>query len=165
MDVEQLRITANKLVYLSTKLPSNEAPERKGGELTIALRDMGEIRIVPVGTVMDMDKASMYKRFSQEKAHRLYSDWLRNPETISSWQTRQEEIDRYGGAVLFYDSNSAPGIISFSGLKEHVDEAVSLSIGKAQGWIDDNLIGKIIRVSKNLVFPEMWDAYEKNRKD
>ena len=49
--------------------------------------------------------------------------------------------------------------VSFSGLLEKVDEAVALTLGKDLGFATDEAIEKIVGISDNQVFPEMWKAY------
>ena len=101
-----------------------------------------------------------YLRFSQEKAHRLYSDWLRDPASVSSWQTRQPEIDRYGGAVLFSSCQEYCNIISFSGLNELSDEALSLTLGYHLGFeTNSEFAERVINISKNIVFKEMYKIF------
>ena len=103
-------------------------------------------------------KLKKYHIFSREKIYRLQADWLRDPTIISSWWTREEEIKRYGGAVLLpYEKGHT--IFSFSGLDEHVDEAVSLMVGRE--YADDDSVRRIIEQSKNLVYPEMFEMYQR----
>ena len=155
---------ANKLVEISQQLPSNENPEKKGGFLTIGLDEFSVKKVLDIGTY-DNSKKEKYRIFSQEKAHRLYSDWLRNQlQTVSSWQTRNEKENKYGGAVLFEYPNQVGimscNIISFSGLNEHCDEALSLCMGYHLGFSRNRagLTQRIISISNNMVFGEMFST-------
>ena len=115
-----------------------------------------------VGIVGDPERLEAYRRFAQEKAHRLYADWLRNPTgTLSSWQTRDENIHRSGGAVLFPRSIQGDylSIVSFSGLKEAVDEAISLMLGNYRSMSSSEHNQRVVAASNNLVFPEMWERF------
>lgn len=83
----------------------------------------------------------------------MYSDWLRDPEnTISSWQTRNRDDNRYGGAVLF-NPNKNPDrsgdIISFSGLTEEMDEALSLVLGGYAGIKTPIIRDRVLEISGN----------------
>jgi hypothetical protein len=163
LDLGVICLTAIRLVALSRDLPSNPDQQKVGGYLTIGVDGLRTMHTTLIGTVANPEKSNLYKRFSQEKAHRLQADWLRDPSSVSSWQTRQESIERYGGAVLFKipgeEADEAHCIISFSGLKEHVDEAVSLTLGYHLGLADDETVRRIVKVSNNSVFPEMLKAY------
>lgn len=159
-DLQKLSNDAERLVDLSTRLSSNKEPQRKGGVLTVArgLKDITAMQSVLVGTVTNSEKLEKYERFSREKLYRLQADWLRDPNILSSWWTRDPEINRYGGAVaLPYGAGHL--IISFSGLLEHVDEAVSLMIGHKEGIAREDYVQKIIEMSQNSVFSEMLQAY------
>ena len=78
----------------------------------------------------DPEKEEKYKEFSQEKAERL----LANPEHKLSWQSRNPEDNKWGGAVRLGVVGGF--IISFSGFPEAVDEAFCISIAQSIGWID-----------------------------
>ena len=162
---KKITTMADELVKLSTTLDSNEAPERKGGVVLWAPKNMSSVQLARVGEVPNSGEWFLYERFAQEKAHRVYADFMRRPEHIvSSWQTRDKEIERYGGAVLFPASKlEGVDIISFSGLKEHVDEAVSLKIGRELGLCYDGLVNEVINVSGNKVYPELVQAYNNRR--
>lgn len=163
LDIFELKRVANSLVAISQKLPSNTNPTDAGGYLTIGLDGFLVKYVLEIGTPNPAER-ELYWRFSQEKAYRLYSDWLRNPAgTFSSWQTRQVEFNKYGGAVLFDKTrdNERPlcDIISFSGHTEHVDEAISLILGHYQKIATPENIHRIITFSNNEVFNEMFRAF------
>jgi hypothetical protein len=92
-------------------------PGRNGGCLCIANPQGRVLAVFQVGSVQDDEAAKRYWTFCQEKATRLGQ----NPEHTSSWQTRDESVKKYGGAIRDEDGN----IYSFSGLSEFLDEAVS----------------------------------------
>lgn len=163
--LNQLVATAEELVYLTTELPSNLAPERSGGVLTLGFDNLSYRKIIPIGTVEDSNKLYDYTRFSEEKAVRLYSDWLRDPEnTVSSWQTRNGYYKQYGGAVLFPNDskNESIDIISFSGFKEEFDEAVSLMLGNELGILSQAHLTKVLDVSDDYdAYSELQSAYRR----
>lgn len=68
-----------------------------------------------------------YVEFCQEKANRLEAAYLANPHTAkSSWQSRNPDEEKWGGAILGPDSQNRQYVFSFSGLPELCDEAVTL---------------------------------------
>ncbi|MBI2107423.1 hypothetical protein HYT57_05555 [Candidatus Woesearchaeota archaeon] len=152
---------AENLISTSKSLPANLNPDKSGGFLTVVLDDFSRIFILEVGTY-DTVKKDKYIRFSQEKAYRLYSDWLRNPsETVSSWQSRQPEIDRYGGAVLFDNPRKGlHSLVSFSGLNELTDEAISLMMGDQLDLKVD--VERVIGISNNEVYRQMRNYMKRN---
>ena len=70
-----------------------------------------------IGEVPD-DKMAKYKMFALEKAQRL----IRYPDHRTSYQSRNEDAEQYGGAIRLKEC-----IIAFSGLPERWDEALVLS--------------------------------------
>jgi len=160
LDLEKLLVVANSLVSISQKLPSNANPDRSGGILTIGLDNLSVRHVLEIGNYTPREK-ERYLRFSQEKAYRVCADWLRDQDnTISSWQTRQPEIDRYGGAVLFSSCQEYCNIISFSGLNELSDEALSLTLGYHLGFeTNSEFAERVINISKNIVFKEMYKIF------
>ena len=162
LNLDQLKITANSFIKISKDLISNKNPEKEGGYLTLALNAFSIKHVLEIGNY-NIEKKEKYLRFSQEKAHRLYSDWLRDPASVSSWQTRQPEINKYGGAVLFnFVNNLSPScnIISFSGLNEHADETVSFMLAYHLNLANSSDLEKITRISKNQVLEEMFKKFK-----
>ena len=162
MDLGKVVVVARKLVRISRGLPSNTEKKKAGGVLTLALDGMSDRHVIEVGKIAS-EKGDKYTRLSQEKAFRLYADWLRNPrQTVSSWQTRQPEMDRWGGAVLFRPAGSC-NIISFSGLTELCDEALSLLVGYKLGFPEEaGWAKRFTDISKNEAFYEMWREFNKD---
>lgn len=164
---DKLVATAEELVELTKSLKSNTACERSGGVLTWGIDNLSYRRSILIGTVDDPNMLEKYRRFSEEKAVRLYSDWLRNPKTaVSSWQSRNRDADKYGGAVLFgEDGNTTESgeIISFSGLKEEFDEAVSLVLGDSLGILVPSRRERVLNISdSDFAYNELMAAYQIN---
>ena len=93
---------------------------RTGGFLCVAEPNGKILLVCQIGEVVDPADAARYLVFCQEKATRL----ALNPESISSWQTRNEADNKYGGAVRGPDGR----IFSFSGLSEHLDEVLAMKV-------------------------------------
>jgi len=156
--ITELAAAARDLVALSQKAPSNTHPEKAGGYLVIGSRGFEERYILKIGTC-PAEKEDKYRNLAQEKAHRLFSDWLRDPLTISSWQTREPKLDRWGGAVSFPiigERSPSCDIISFSGLIEPADEALGLMLGYQFNLATDpSFAERVISISANKVYREM----------
>ncbi len=92
---------------------------REGGVFCVKnARTNSLLLLAPVGRFPEK-KSARYFSFAQEKATRLYFKVKRGSRHLTSWQSRDEEKQRYGGAILADDL-----ILSFSGLPELADEAV-----------------------------------------
>lgn len=107
-----------------------ELPEytdtRAGGYLVLMEAHTGAIvSITRVGVVMP-EKEQKYISFASEKARRLFATHKVNPDIVTSWQSRNPDDDKWGGAIW-----SKNWIVSFSGLPELADEAMSLSVAAA----------------------------------
>lgn len=125
--MSELKVVAN--AQLCSRLLS--AVEATVKQLTPKFTDMREggvfcvkdaranvlLLLAPVGRFSEK-KSARYFSFAQEKATRLYFKVKRGSRHIASWQSRDEEKQRYGGAILAGDL-----ILSFSGLPELADEA------------------------------------------
>ena len=136
-------------------LPGREYDRR--GYLTLMNGITGEIIFtVPFGEIPE-DKDEIYFRFSQEKASRLFSQvnlHLPNVHT-SSFQSRNEEEEKYGGAIYF-DLHSAVIILSFSGMPELIDEAMMLVLGnKVKALLNEPLLRKIEACDRNPYFEQL----------
>ncbi len=133
--------------------PEERARGKFGGMLRIrqslnpnlVLRGWKEIYTKEIGI---RDNWDTVKDFSQEKVHRLIKHYAKDIRQISSWQSRNEESQEYGGAEII-----RPGfgfiLISFSGLSEHADELFGLLLAKEMGWGDGEQYANIIANSGN----------------
>lgn len=117
-----------------------------GGYLCIADGKNGlPILVMLIGEV-PLGKAPKYLEFCQEKAGRLAG----HPNHESSWESRNEEKNRWGGAIRFRDL-----ILSFSGLPELGDEAAMLRAAEdVDGHKFSDIAERIAKRSKNIY----WDA-------
>lgn len=159
----EMKPVASRLIRISNDLPSNPSSGRTGGYLTLMTTDpVIAVQSVLVGEVADSEKLAKYSNLSREKALRLQADRLRDGESISSWQTREPGIKRYGGAVFFAGEHAShrPGyIVSFSGLAELTDEALSLTLGRFFKLGSDDIAQRVVEVSGNKVYAEMQRAF------
>jgi len=149
-EVNALRRLIDKLIVsiereilrLNELLPPGE--KRGGGYLCITkmkgdIPEDAPFLIIQVGAPT-REKVLKYLEFSQEKALRLSA----HPDHISSWQSRDYESNRYGGAIR------AEGyILSFSGLTELADEAVLVNTAFRLGLISGGRCFEIAKVSGN----------------
>ncbi len=151
-----LRGEASRLITISQKIPSNPDRTREGGVLTVGVDGFSQKHVLDIGSY-PADKGDKYTRLSQEKAHRAYAHWLRQPEVaVSSWQTRNPQEMMFGGAVLFPPIKESPNIISFSGLAEITDEAISLVLGCYLGLAQRGYADKVAGISENQVYEELF---------
>ena len=91
------------------------------------------------------EKFEQYWAFSQEKAYRLAR--LIHARHVSSWQSRDENLRRFGGAIRAGDY-----IFSFSGLPEKADEAVMLRTAILCGYMTASEAGVVVDISDNEIF-------------
>jgi hypothetical protein len=153
----------SKLIKISQTIDGNTAPEKAGGWLTLASSNCENINSFAFHPI-SKEKEIKYLNFSREKAHRLYAHFLREgaPSIFSSYQSRSPEENKWGGSVIFGLNNDSK-IISFSGLTEHCDEALSLSLGYYLGLENDEKFAKrVIDYSQNPIFEEMFHKTQKS---
>lgn len=171
-EFNQLYKTVERLVKLSTTLKSNPKKERKGGVFRYAPNNTIETGLVnpytkKIGIVPD-EELPLYQAISGEKMHRLFAHWLRsfnqgNPlDVFSSWQTRDFDRGKYGGAILTNTKRTGPAnermcdIFSFSGLYEPLDESVTTIAGLEHALLLSIEGENIIKFSNNPTFRELY---------
>jgi hypothetical protein len=124
-------------------------PERKGGYFCILEENFSTPLIIArVGVIEAEGEASKYFGFVQEKARRL---WVAHSHR-SSWQSRNVEENKFGGAVRVGGL-----IISFSGLTESADEIISLGLAYVLGVADKSDIFAISKISANPHMEKLWN--------
>lgn len=141
----------NSVVQILLALPENPKPEKQG--CYFALFKKSEDRflgIAQVGIFSEPDFARRCFGYSQEKALRL----LTNVGHISSWQTRDPENKKYGGAITTPSVSLMPAIgqdliLSASGFPEHGDEAFDLTLGVCFNLLNIGDVDQIITISEN----------------
>jgi hypothetical protein len=102
------------------------------------------ILVARIGEVSQA-KHQKYHDFSAEKALRLqtysHSD---GHQHVSSWQSRDPDQDRWGGAIL-----AGMHILSFSGLPELADEALMLAVAVKLRLLSASKAMEIAQLSDN----------------
>jgi hypothetical protein len=150
--ISNLITSAEHAVEVLVKLPDNPRPESNGGSLTIISQDetpgceIFPLLVAPIGK-LPPEKVNKYLTLSQEKAKRLHE----TPLFWSSWQTRDLDKARYGGAVA-----GASCVFSFSGLPEEADEALVLALAMSHDDLSWEKAEAILSISKNRLFKPLW---------
>lgn len=128
-----------------------EKENSQGGFLTLMDAIDGEIIFtVPFGEI-EKEKEEKYFNFSQEKAKRLFSQ-IPNGHT-SSYQSKNEEEEKFAGAIYFKFYWRLPIIFSFSGKSELLDEAMVYVLGERISWhIEKSALSIEIEVEKRKPF-------------
>jgi len=103
---------------------------------------------VQIGT-LGADETIICRRFAAEKADRLG----KNPEHWLSWQSRDPESGKWGGAIRIICGTIA-FIFSISGLPELCDEAAMLITGVRAGLLSVAQAREIAVISNNRFFLE-----------
>jgi hypothetical protein len=116
---------------------------RTGGFLTVQIGET--IGTVPFGIIPD-EKLEKYHRLSREKAARLLANIEAGMQIETSYATRNEEMDQWGGAI--YPPNGY--LVSFSGLSEAGDETLSFLYAIYKGWINPEYAIEISNAKEQL---------------
>ncbi len=139
-------IAEGLIPYINNKNP--DGPTRTGGVLRVWQRvDEGgpylEVLMCSIGELGV--KLPTYLQFSLEKGERL----ITHPDHVSSWQSRDEAAEQYGGAI-----RCGPFVLSFSGLPEAWDETVLLLAAAKLSLTDAAQEYAILTVSANPTFAQ-----------
>lgn len=128
--------------------------ERRGGYLTVEARyDITLLRPNLIGEVAD-GKDARCAELCVEKVARLFSHLDEGHR--SSWESRDPENGKWGGAVPGSDGNHVMGV-GFSGLPELADEAISLIVCVKVGYLTLEQAIEIAQISSNSVFLGLVD--------
>lgn len=114
-------IIGKTTVIVAKACSINHHEGKKGGWLCVS-NSTGQVQaVLMIGTVPDSEKSRRYFNYCQEKAARL----AEHRNHVSSWQSRDPDKDRWGGAIRCKEH-----ILSYSGLSSDLwDEAIVLTIG------------------------------------
>lgn len=124
-------------------------PERTGGYFCLAYKSSGLPALVAEIGEVNEEKKRKYYTFAKEKAFRL--SITHTLET--SWQSRNEAEDKWGGAV-----RCGKWIFSFSGFPELLDEAMMLVLGVRSRTINMEKAQKMANISQNPYFLKLFSA-------
>jgi hypothetical protein len=142
--MDRLILAVKDAVIKSTKVESNQAPERDYGYFTIMSRSTGKVlRVVAVGDV----PAAMVEpceRISLEKCRRTFETG-----NVSSWVDRDFDAKEFGGGIELDEEFDV--IIAFSGLKEYADETVCIDAAQKTSLISEGKVAAILDVSSACV--------------
>lgn len=84
-----------------------------------------------------------WEKNSREKASRL-SRMTADHHHVSSWQSRDFDNKKYGGAIV-----AGEWVLSFSGLPEFGDERLMIKLARSYEEISDSEVDEICRISGN----------------
>lgn len=106
------------------------------------------LMVAMIGQVLS-DKAEKYIEFTKEKTLRLRA----HPKHSSSWQSRNPDEGKWGGAILA--TNYARCILAFSGLPELGDEAAMLLAALEVRLITRQYAHDVATASNNHIFKRL----------
>lgn len=149
--VSKILDIASQIVATSVKIPGNEAPERQGGYLVVRNKISGVPLLIERVGKCPVSNVKRYHNLALEKGERLGNTRLTSGH-ISSYQSRDTQNDKWGGAILTEDL-----IISFSGLKELFDEAVVLVLAIRMHWLEIREAEAITEISGNTFVKPLYN--------
>ena len=132
--------------------------DRTGGYMTVLSPKTRAVDVpllrAEIGEITLTDRLAKYYLFSGEKGERVV---LNNPlGHVSSWQSRDPEQDKWGGAIRAGDF-----VLSFSGLPELADEALMLAVALDLNLLTLEEANRIADISNNHIFRTMpLDRYK-----
>lgn len=140
LDLEEVRQVMPGLLQSLAEV--SDLGGKTGCMLSILDRETRELVTDPimVGVVADKERQDRYSDLSQEKATRL----LDNPDHSLSWQSRDEDNDKWGGAMDDGEYNW-----SVSGLTEEQDEALAIMGAHKCGQITNGSPQWYAKISDN----------------
>jgi hypothetical protein len=138
-----ITLLSGEIGKCNERLPFDD--QRNGGYLCVfhnfnkPQEEIVPLAIVRIG-IPTQGKEQKYFDLCLEKARRLIS----HPEHLSSWQSRDIEKERYGGAI-----RTPNFILAFSGLKEEADEAILVNGAVKLEMLAGSTAGAIASFSQN----------------
>lgn len=107
--------------------------------------------LVEVLGELDEERRLRCTAFAREKARRTLLNYDARCD-ISSWESRQPDAGKYGGAIV-----TAVYVLSFSGLAEKVDEALANCVAVLCGLHSQDDADHIAALSGNEFFPQLME--------
>ncbi len=98
-------------------------------------------------------KMAGYWELSEEKARRLSNHQMLSRH-VSSWQSRNGQYDRWGGAI-----KASKYILSFSGLPEMYDEMFMVLVGIGGSYLTSRQAQEIADISSNPHWAQLSKMY------
>lgn len=128
-------------------LESNDKPEKDSAFVRIfGAKPNRQLDRFELGNI-PMEKGKRYKTLSYEKGERV----LERPEHLSSYQSMDEKLDRWPGAI-----RAGKKVVSVSGLTWKGDEALALQLAIEMGWLDAATAFRIAETSGNRLFEDLY---------
>lgn len=142
-----------KLLQASFPAIAALAPNNRRGAVVTVRMDTraGPIERVVLGDFPELGKEERYNQLAHEKIMRLSV----NKDDVSSFETRNPEDDRWGGAIRSLPTNI---LLSCSGLPELLDEAYMLAVAVKLGWCSPIRAKRIMQRSQNNYYGPAWVA-------
>jgi len=131
------------------EINKNTGDKNSGGYFCVFTNDnlISPLGVLKIGEP-PQEKQLKYFLLTQEKAQRLLS----NPDHDSSWESRDVDINKFGGAIRTPDY-----VLSFSGLPEINDETLMIMFAFRLGMIPTSQVEKIIQFSGNQLVMSLLD--------
>lgn len=147
------------VVHLAKKIVPAIATEfgngSNGGYLYFGDNNNNKLFLIPVGRPADAKKEK-YASLAEEKATRLYQ----HPTHDLSWQSMNEEMEQYQGAIKLVSPYYA--FMSFSGFPAPVDEGLCLVLSRKSELLSPQGMETLSNISGNYALTHrMWDFAKK----
>jgi hypothetical protein len=136
-------------------MSDNPKPDRVGAYLSIFDKSQQKILLVIELGYCKPEMADRWFHYSLEKLERLWNN--RSKGHISSWQSRDKGLYKYGGAITAPDDSKGLKeghklIGSMAGLTDHGEEAILLVMWLKFKWLTLEDEKKITHISGNRLF-------------
>jgi hypothetical protein len=136
-------------------MPDNPKPDRVGAYLSVFDKSQQKILLVLELGSCKAEMADRWFHYSLEKLERLWGN--RSKGHITSWQSRDKGMFKYGGAITAPDDSQGLKeghklIGSIAGLTDHGEEAILLVIWLKFSWLAMEDAKKIAQISGNHLF-------------
>ena len=160
--VSKLDRLTDEILSRVLELPEEQAKGKTGAMVRVLFSpfalagrtmEWNEVYSKRVGARLD-DNWESVETFSAEKASRLAEMQAKYRLHVSSWQSRDVDNKKYGGAFLVLANVPELGgdvllIISVSGLTEAGDETYGLLLANAMSWGNGEWYAHIVMHSRN----------------
>jgi hypothetical protein len=139
-------------------MPDNPKPDRVGAYLSVFDKSQQKMLFVIELGYCKPEMADRWFHYSLEKLERLWSN--RSKGHISSWQSRDKGMYKYGGAITAPEDSKGLKeghklIGSIAGLTDHSEEAILLVIWLKFAWLTMDDAKRIAQISGNRLFKEL----------
>lgn len=152
--INDVELAVPKIAAKVIRFTNDSEPEGTGGYFGLRSLNERSFMVGPMlsGEIDNDRKSDLCLKNCWEMTNRLISTNERYNH-ISSYQSREPQNGKYGGAIIGTDDNDCKCVLVFSGIfTEHTNETIALLVAIEVGLLTEEQAAAIAQISGNTVY-------------